>query len=129
MRSINRKLVILLAAALVLSAAACTSNSHDDGDSPDVIMEILSRTQTGANRLRGLLPPGYRISHKTGTIGRIVNDVGVITMPGDLGSFAISVFTLGDEPDTEGGELIIAEMARTAYDFFLFNAPAGGARR
>ncbi len=98
-------------------------------ESSDVIMEILSRTQTGANRLRGLLPPGYRISHKTGTIGRIVNDVGVITMPGDLGSFAISVFTLGDEPDTEAGERVIAEIARTAYDFFLFNAPAGGARR
>jgi beta-lactamase class A len=97
-------------------------------ESSDVIMEILSRTQTGANRLRGLLPPGYRISHKTGTIGRIVNDVGVITMPGGLGSFAISVFTLGDEPDTEGGERVIAEMARTAYDFFLFNAPAGQRR-
>lgn len=94
-------------------------------ESSDVIMEILSRTQTGANRLRGLLPPGYRISHKTGTIGRIVNDVGVITMPGDLGRFAISVFTLADEPDTESGERVIAEIARTAYDFFLFNAPAG----
>ena len=94
-------------------------------ESSDVILEILSRTQTGANRLRGLLPPGYRIAHKTGTIGRIVNDVGIITMPGDLGSFAISVFTLGDEADTERGERTIAEMARTAYDFFLFNAPAG----
>jgi len=98
-------------------------------ESSDLIMEILSRTQTGANRLRGLLPRGYRISHKTDTIGRIVNDVGIITMPGDLGSFAISVFTLGDEPNTERGESTIAEMARTAYDFFLFNAPAGGARR
>ena len=98
-------------------------------ESSDAIMEILSRTQTGANRLRGLLPPGYRISHKTGTIGRIVNDVGVITLPGDLGSFAISVFTLGTEPDTERGERAIAEMARTAYDFFLFNAPAGGSRQ
>lgn len=90
--------------------------------SSEVIMEILSRTQTGANRLRGLLPPGYSIAHKTGTIGRIVNDVGVITMPGDLGRFAISVFTLGNEADTELGEHTIAEMARTAYDFFLFNA-------
>ncbi len=92
--------------------------------SSEVIMEILSRTQTGANRLRGLLPPGYSIAHKTGTIGRIVNDVGVITMPGDLGRFAISVFTLGSEADTELGEHTIAEMARTAYDFFLFNAEA-----
>lgn len=94
--------------------------------SSEVIMEILARTQTGANRLRGLLPPGYSIAHKTGTIGRIVNDVGVITMPGDLGRFAISVFTLANEADTELGEHAIAEIARTAYDFFLFNAEVSG---
>jgi len=94
--------------------------------SSDVILEILSRTQTGAARLRGLLPPGTPIAHKTGTIGRYVADVGIITLPDGLGRFAISVFTMGDEVDTERGEELIAEVGRTAYDFFLFNAPAGG---
>lgn len=93
--------------------------------SSDVILEILERTQTGANRLRGLLPPGTDIAHKTGTIGRYVADVGIIELPGDLGSFAISVFTMGDEVDTARGEELIAEVARMAYDFFLFNAPGG----
>lgn len=93
-------------------------------ESSDVILEILERTQTGANRLRGMLPPGTPIAHKTGTIGRVVADVGIITLPGELGRFAISVFTLTDEPDTQRGERLIAEAARTTYDFFLFNAPA-----
>jgi len=93
-------------------------------ESSDVILEILTRTQTGANRLRGMLPPGTGIAHKTGTIGRYVADVGIIELPAGLGSFAISVFTMGDEVDTERGESLIAEVARTAYDFFLFNAPA-----
>jgi len=98
-------------------------------ESSDAILEILERTQTGANRLRGMLPPGTDIAHKTGTIGRIVADVGIITLPGDLGRVAISVFTLPDEPDTERGERLIAEAARTAYDFFLFNAPAAASGR
>jgi beta-lactamase class A len=96
-------------------------------ESADVILEILSRTQTGANRLRGMLPSGTPLAHKTGTIGRYVADVGIVTLPGDLGRFAISVFTMGDEVNTERGERLIAEVARTAYDFFLFNAP--GANR
>jgi beta-lactamase class A len=94
-------------------------------ESSDVILEILSRTQTGAARLRGLLPPGTDIAHKTGTIGRYVADVGIIELPAGLGSFAISVFTMGDEADTERGEELIAEIGRTVYDFLLFNAPAG----
>ncbi len=98
-------------------------------ESSDVILEILRRTQTGANRLRGQLPPGTEIAHKTGTIGRVVADVGIISLPGDLGRFAISVFTLADEPDTERGERLIADVARMTYDFFLFNAPRSGGRR
>ncbi len=93
-------------------------------ESCDVILEILERTRTGANRLRGLLPPGTRLAHKTGTIGRILDDVGIIYLPNGLGRVAISVFTLADEPDGERAEAAIADLARTVYDFFVFNAPA-----
>ncbi len=93
-------------------------------ESCDVILEILERTRTGANRLRGLLPPGTRLAHKTGTIGRILDDVGIIYLPDDLGRVAISVFTFADEPDGERAEAAIADLARTVYDFFLFTAPA-----
>jgi len=93
-------------------------------ESCDVILEILERTRTGANRLRGLLPPGTRLAHKTGTIGRILDDVGIIHLPDGLGRVAISVFTFADEPDGERAEAAIADLARSVYDFFVFNAPA-----
>jgi len=85
------------------------------------IVEILKKTRTGANRLRGLLPSGITLAHKTGTIGRVVNDVGIISLPDDLGRFAISVFTLADDGvDIATNERLIADLARTSYDFFLF---------
>jgi len=88
------------------------------------IVEILKKTQTGANRLRGLLPAGITLAHKTGTIGRVVDDVGIVWLPDDLGRFAISVYTLADEGvDTATSERLIADLARTSYDFFLFQPP------
>jgi len=105
-------LLILIAEGRALESESC-----------EVILEILERTRTGANRLRGLLPPGTRLAHKTGTIGRILDDVGIIYLPDGLGRVAISVFTLADEPDGERAEAAIADLARTVYDFFIFNAP------
>ena len=93
-------------------------------ESCEVIIDILRGTQTGANRLHGLLPPGTGLAHKTGTIGRIVNDVGIIALPGGLGRVAISVYTLADEQNSERSEAAIANLGRTAYDFFLFTAPS-----
>ncbi len=110
-------LLVRIARHEILTPASC-----------DVILEILERTQTGENRLRGMLPADTVVRHKTGTIGRVVNDVGIIELPNDPGDggdvpanrFAISVFTLGD-PGTANpaNERAIADLARTAYDFFL----------
>lgn len=93
-------------------------------ESSETIIEILKKTQTGANRLRGLLPAGVTIAHKTGTIGRVVANVGIISLPDNLGRFAISVFTLSDDgTDMATSERLIADLARTSYDFFLFQVP------
>ncbi len=106
-------LLVMISEGQALTPASC-----------ELIIDILRGTQTGANRLLGLLPRGTRLAHKTGTIGRIVNDVGIIELPGGLGRVAISVFTLIDDPDTEVSEGAIAELARTSYDFFMATAPA-----
>lgn len=104
-------LLVRIAREEILTPASCAA-----------IIEILERTQTGANRLRGLLPPGITLAHKTGTIGRVVNDVGVIWLPEDLGRFAISVYTLADGGvDSTVNERLIADLARTSYDYFLFH--------
>ena len=94
-------------------------------EASETIVEILKKTQTGANRLRGLLPAGITLAHKTGTIGRVVDDVGIVWLPDDLGRFAISVYTLADDGvDTATSERLIADLARTSYDFFLFQPPS-----
>ncbi len=85
------------------------------------LMGVIERTRTGANRLKGLLPPGTVIGHKTGTVGSSTNDVGVITLPDGAGRVAVSVFIKGSTDTGAERERIIAHIARAAYDYFLFN--------
>ncbi|HEX8400336.1 MAG TPA: class A beta-lactamase [Allosphingosinicella sp.] len=60
------------------------------------MLSIMSNTQTGKQRLRGGLAPGYRLAHKTGT-GQVLggaqagyNDIGIVTGP-DGRSYAVAV--------------------------------------
>jgi beta-lactamase class A len=90
-------------------------------ESSGIIRDIMKRCRTGTKRLKGRLPPGTEVAHKTGTIGGTLNDVGVITLPDGGGHVLVSVYvkssTLGYEPR----ELAIAEIARTVHDFYLLN--------
>lgn len=84
----------------------------------EVLMGMLERCQTGKARLKGLLPAGTAVAHKTGSLGGIADDVGVITLPGDAGHVAISVFTKASSRQAEVSEKAVAEIARTVYDYF-----------
>ena len=60
------------------------------------LLEIMSNTHTGANRLKGGLAPGWVLNHKTGT-GQVLserqagyNDIGILTAP-DGRSYAVAV--------------------------------------
>jgi beta-lactamase class A len=62
----------------------------------DKMLSIMSATQTGKQRLRGGLAPGYRLAHKTGT-GQVFgggqsgyNDIGIITGP-DGRAYSVAV--------------------------------------
>lgn len=94
------------------------------------LLGILERCQTGKARLKGMLPAGTPVAHKTGTLGGVADDVGVITLPGDAGHVAISVFTKGSSRPSEVSEKAVAEVARTVYDYFLLvpAVPVEGAR-
>jgi len=85
-----------------------------------LLIDIMKRCETGANRLSGALPPGAVVAHKTGTIGQTTNDVGVIYLPGDAGHVVAVVFIKESELETsEAREPTIAQIARAAHDFFL----------
>ena len=61
------------------------------------LLNTMSNTRTGAQRLKGGLAPGWRLAHKTGT-GQVLggeqagyNDIGILTAP-DGRSYAVAVF-------------------------------------
>jgi beta-lactamase class A len=60
------------------------------------LLDIMSHTKTGANRLKGGLAPGWVLNHKTGTGQELdgyqagYNDIGILTAP-DGKSYAVAV--------------------------------------
>jgi len=84
-----------------------------------LLLGIMRRCQTGDTRLKGLLPAGTELAHKTGTAMGIINDVGIITLPNGAGHIAIVVFIKGSKSSVAECEHSIAEVARSAYDYFL----------
>jgi beta-lactamase class A len=87
--------------------------------SSGVLLDMMERCQTGKSRIKGLLPQGTDVAHKTGTLGGVANDVGFMTLPGDAGHVAIAVFTKASNKPEEAAEKAIAEIARTVYDYFV----------
>ena len=78
------------------------------------LLDLMGRCMTGKNRMRGLLPYGTRVEHKTGTLNNYTSDVGFITLP-DGRRLAVAFFARGsgDRPRA------IAEAARKIYDGFM----------
>jgi beta-lactamase class A len=86
-------------------------------ESREFLLGVMSRTRTGAGRIKGLLPKGTSVAHKTGTAGGIANDVGYVTLP-DGRRFAIAVFTNSNETPVSDRDRAIAEISRTLFDYF-----------
>jgi beta-lactamase class A len=90
------------------------------------LLGVMERCETGKARIKGLLPQGTDVAHKTGTVGGVVDDVGIITLPGKGGHVALSVFTKGSSRPEEVSEKAVAEISRTIYDYFAIFAPNTG---
>ena len=91
-----------------------------DKESCDFIISIMLRCQTGERRIKGKLPPGVKVAHKTGTIGGTINDSGIIYLPNNLGHIVITVFSKNTQEGIKKIEDIIAEIAQAAYFYFYF---------
>jgi beta-lactamase class A len=85
------------------------------------MIEILKATTTFPTRLKGLLPPGTVVAHKTGSSGvdggiaAATNDSGVIFLPGGR-HVAVSVYLKASTNGDAERDSIIARIARAAYD-------------
>jgi beta-lactamase class A len=86
-----------------------------------ILLNEMTNSTPGAKRLKGLLPAGTRVAHKTGTDGtvngmtRATNDIGIITLPGGR-HLAIAVFIKDSTADEATREATIANIAKTVFD-------------
>jgi len=87
----------------------------------DTLKSLLARCETAPDRLRGMLPKGTPVAHKTGTGGTsgaitvAVNDIGVMRLPnGD--DVAIAVLIGEPRGSIPRAERLIEGVARTVFD-------------
>ena len=89
--------------------------------STERLINNLKATRTFPTRLKGFLPPGTIVAHKTGSTGTVngltaaTNDSGVIFLP-DGGQLAISVYLKASTRSDSERDQVIARLARAAYD-------------
>ena len=87
------------------------------------LLTTLSGTTTGPRRIKGMLPVGAVVGHKTGTaraggVSIATNDVGIVTAP-DGRRFAIAVLVAGSRAELSVQEDLIACIARDAWNALI----------
>jgi len=86
-----------------------------------LVLEWMTESKPGAHRIKGSLPEGTPVAHKTGTSGssngvtQATNDIGLVTLP-DGSHLAIAVFVSDSRASEEAREGAIARIARAAWD-------------
>jgi beta-lactamase class A len=89
--------------------------------------DLLLRVATGAQRIKGGVPPGTPVAHKTGMSDTrdgktdATNDVGLIKLPNGHRA-AVAIFVHASPADLATREQTIARLARLAYDTFNLSA-------
>jgi beta-lactamase class A len=89
--------------------------------SQTLLLKLLTESTPGQKRLKGLLPVGSIVAHKTGTSGTqggvtaATNDIGLLTLPNGK-HLAIAVFVSDSPADEATREGVIAKVARAVWD-------------
>lgn len=88
----------------------------------DFLMKVMEETVTGAGKIKGLLPQGTVVAHKTGNSGTnkagiisASNDIGIVTLPNGK-KMLISAFVSMTKENDKEVDKIIAELSKAAYD-------------
>lgn len=91
--------------------------------SQELLRRLMTETPTGLKRIKGKLPQGTVVVHKTGTSSTLdtdgvavaTNDVGIVTLPNGH-HLAIAVFVSDAKADMATREAAIAQISRTVWD-------------
>lgn len=88
------------------------------------LSDALIQTSTGKDKIKGLLPSGTIVGHKTGMSSRNSNgvkagdnDLGFIKLPNNK-NLSIAVFIVNSTEDDRTNAEIIAQISKAAYDYF-----------
>lgn len=98
------------------SGAGLSAASHA------LLLRLLTETPTGPNRLKGLLPEGVLVAHKTGSsrtvdgLATATNDIGLLTLL-DGRRVAVAVFVSDSRADIATRERVIANIGRAAVNW------------
>lgn len=90
-------------------------------ENAELLLKFMTESNNPAGRIKGLLPPGTVVAHKTGTGGTrdgmtsATNDVGIITLPNG-NHIAIAVFVGDSSGDQKTRERAIAKITRAIFD-------------
>lgn len=89
------------------------------------LWKIMTETAVGAKKIKGLLPAGTLVTHKTGFSGTdksgltaASNDVGIVTLPNGK-KFALAVFVSMTKEEEKTIDHIIASLAKLSWDYML----------
>lgn len=92
--------------------------------STDYLMQIMTGTKTGTNKIIEQLPKGTPVAHKTGSSGKpdnvltvAENDMGIVTMPNGK-HYAIAVFVSNSKESEAVNCKIISDISKTVWDHF-----------
>jgi len=86
-----------------------------------LLLQLMTDTTTGPKRIKGLLPDGTVVAHKTGTSSTVngvtaaTNDVGLVTLPNGR-HLAIAVFVSDSGANDAVREGVIAKVTKAAWD-------------
>jgi beta-lactamase class A len=90
-------------------------------ESQALLLKLMTESIPGANRLKGELPVGTVVAHKTGTgstrngITSATNDIGIITLPGGR-HLAVAAFVSDSAANDETRDAVIARLAKAAWN-------------
>ena len=96
--------------------------------SNEYLSKIMLKNAHGKKRLKGYLPT-HSFEHKTGSFSMLSNDAGILTLPGNKGHVILVGSVMERKPyrmpDSKQfikkRDDLLAILAKTVYDFFLFS--------
>lgn len=103
------------------SARTPGKDSPESAELAGLLIQDMADSNPGPRRLKGLLPKGTVVAHKTGTSGTrdgvtaATNDIGIIRLASNK-HVAIAVFVSDSQADEKTREAVIAKVAKSVWD-------------